>query len=64
MPDPFAESLHPRSNTFVIDAVRKRLKEPTDATDRDLITAHVARVDVQAEKLAIKLVRKKQSESQ
>jgi hypothetical protein len=44
--------------TVVIEAVRKRLKDSTDATDRDLITTHVARVDVQAEKLAIKLVRK------
>ena len=44
--------------TIVIEAVRKRLKDSTDATDRDLINTHVARVDVQAEQLAIKLARK------
>jgi hypothetical protein len=48
----------PEVETIVIEAVRKRLKDSTDATDRDLINTHVARVDVQAEKLAIKLVRK------
>jgi site-specific DNA recombinase len=43
---------------LVIDAVRKRLKESTASTDRDLVNNHVARVEVQAERLAIKLVRK------
>ena len=33
-------------------------KNSTVATDRDLINTHVARVEVQAERLAIKLVRK------
>ena len=43
---------------LVIKAVRKRLKDPTAPTGRDLINGYVARVDVQAKRLAIKLARK------
>jgi site-specific DNA recombinase len=42
--------------TLVIDAVRKRLKN--FATDSDLINSHVARVEVQSKRIAIKIVRK------
>jgi site-specific DNA recombinase len=42
---------------LVIDAVRKRLKNSSTA-DRDLINNRVARVEVQAKRLAIKLARK------
>ena len=48
----------PEVETLVIDAVRKRLNDSTAVTDRDLVNTHVARVEVQAEKLAIKLARK------
>ena len=43
---------------LVIDAVRKRLKDPTAATDRDLVNTHVVRVEVHAHRLAIKLIQK------
>jgi Protein of unknown function (DUF2924) len=36
----------------------KRLKDSTAATDRDLVNNHIARVEVQAKRLAIKLARK------
>ena len=48
----------PEVETLVIDAVRKRLKDSTTASDRDLISKHVDRVEVQAERLTIKLTRK------
>ena len=48
----------PEVETVVIDAVRKRLKDSTAITDHDLVNTHVARVEVHAEQLAIKLVRK------
>jgi site-specific DNA recombinase len=48
----------PEIETLVIDAVRKRLKDLTAATDCDLVNAYVTRVEVQATRLAIKLVRK------
>ncbi len=47
----------PEIETLVIDAVRKRLKDSTAATDRDLVNNHVARVEVQAKRLAVKLFR-------
>ena len=43
---------------LVVDAVRKRLNDFTAVTDRDLVNTHVARVEVQAKRLAIKLARK------
>ena len=43
---------------LVVGAVRKRLKDSTATTDRDLINTYVARVEVQAKRLAIKLARK------
>ena len=48
----------PEVETLVIDAVRKRLKDSTTATDRDLVNSHVARVEVQAKRIAITLLRK------
>ena len=48
----------PEVEALIVAAVRKRLKGFTVTTDRDLVNNHVARVEVQAEKLAIKLVRK------
>ena len=48
----------PEVERLVIDAVRKRLKGFTATTDRDLINTHVNRVEVQAERLVIKLARK------
>ena len=48
----------PEVETLVIDAVRKRLNGFTATTDRDLVNTHVDRVEVHAEQLAIKLVRK------
>jgi site-specific DNA recombinase len=48
----------PEIEALVIDAVRKRLKDFTAASDHDLVNNHVARVEVQAKRLAIKLVRK------
>ena len=47
----------PEIETFVIDAIRKRLKEPTTTTDRDLINANVGRVEVHADQIVIKLAR-------
>jgi site-specific DNA recombinase len=44
--------------TLVTDAVRKRLNDSTVVSDRALINSHVARVEVQAGRLAIKLVKK------
>ena len=43
---------------LVVDAVRRRLKDSTATTDRDLVNTHVARVEVQAKQLAIKLAQK------
>jgi hypothetical protein len=48
----------PEVEALVIDALRKRIKDSTAATDRDLVNNHVAHVEVQAERLAIKLARK------
>jgi site-specific DNA recombinase len=48
----------PEVETLVIDAVRKRLKDSTAVPDCDLVNTYVARVEVQATRLAIKLVRK------
>ena len=44
--------------TLIIDAVRKRLKEPTPTTDHDLINTNVGRVEVHAARIVIKLARK------
>jgi recombinase len=44
--------------TIVIEALRRRLKEPTATPDHDVISTHVDRVEVHAEQLAIKLARK------
>ena len=44
--------------TLVTDAVRKRRKDLTAVTDCELINTYVARVEVQATRLAINLVRK------
>ena len=44
--------------TLVIDAVRRRLKDPTATPDHDVISTHVDRVEVDAEQLAVKLARK------
>ena len=43
--------------TLVTDAVRKRLNVSAVVPDRDLINGHVARVEIQAERLAIKLTK-------
>jgi site-specific DNA recombinase len=43
---------------LVTDAVRKRLNESNVASDRDFINSHVARVEIQAERLAITLLKK------
>jgi site-specific DNA recombinase len=48
----------PEIETLVIDAVRKRLKDPTAVTDYDLVNTYVARVEVQATQIVVKLVRK------
>lgn len=48
----------PEVETLVINAVRERLKETTAATDRDLVNSHVARVEVQAKRIAITSLRK------
>jgi site-specific DNA recombinase len=48
----------PEVETIVIEAVRRRLKDSTAATDHELVNTHVTRVEVHAEQLAIKLVRK------
>ena len=48
----------PEIETLIIDAVRKRLKEPTPATDHDLINTNVGRVEVHAARIVIKLARK------
>jgi len=47
----------PEVETLVIDAVRKRLKDPTTPTDSDLIGANVDRVEIHADRIVIKLVR-------
>lgn len=47
----------PEIETLVVDAVRKRLKEPTATTDRDLINANIGRVEVQADRIVVKLAR-------
>ena len=47
----------PEIETLVIDAVRKRLKESTPATDRDLINANVGRIEIHADQIVIKLAR-------
>ena len=48
----------PEIETLVIDAVRKRLKDPTAVTDSDLVNTYAARVEVQATQIVVKLVRK------
>ena len=48
----------PEVETIVIEALRKRLKDSAAATDRDLIKTHVARIEVQAKQLVIKLAQK------
>jgi len=53
----------PEVEAFVIDAIRKRLKDSNAATDRDLVNKHVVRVEVQANRLAIKLVRKRKQKA-
>ncbi len=58
MPDLFVEFPAPEVETLVIDAVRKRLKNSIAVTDIDLVQTYVARIEVQATRLAIKLVRK------
>ena len=45
-------------DTLVTDAVRKRLKDSTVVSDRELTNSHVARVEIQAGRLAITLVKK------
>ena len=40
---------------LVVDAVRKRLREPTTTTDRDLTKAYVGRVEIHADRIVIKL---------
>jgi site-specific DNA recombinase len=42
---------------LVGQAVRKRLGDPASGSDRDLISSHVVRVEVQADQLAVKLNR-------
>jgi site-specific DNA recombinase len=48
----------PEIEALVTDAVRKRLNDSTVVSDRDLINSNVARVEIQAERLAIRLVKK------
>jgi site-specific DNA recombinase len=48
----------PEIETLVTDAVRKRLNDSAVVSDRDFINCHVARVEIQAERLAIKLIKK------
>jgi len=43
---------------LVVAAVRKRLKESTPATDRDLIHANVGRIEIHASRIVIRLARK------
>jgi site-specific DNA recombinase len=43
---------------LVVDAVRKRFNDSNAVTGYDLVNNHVARVEVQTERLAIKLARK------
>jgi site-specific DNA recombinase len=54
----------PEIETLVTDAVRKRLNDSTVVSDRDLINSHVVRVEIQAERLAIKLVKKDSKKSE
>lgn len=49
--------------TLVINAVRKRIKEPTTTTDSDLFNANVGRVEVHATRIVIKLARKSDRKS-
>jgi site-specific DNA recombinase len=42
--------------TLVIKSVRERLKLPASVDDRDLINAHIARVEIRPGKVVIKLV--------
>jgi site-specific DNA recombinase len=44
--------------TIVVDTVRKRLKDNTSTTDRELIDADVGRVEVHPDQLVVKLARK------
>lgn len=44
--------------TIVIEAVRKRLKENTSITDRELIDANVDKIEIHAAQIVIKLARK------
>ena len=48
----------PEIETLVIDAVRKRLKDSAAITDCDIVNTHLARVEVQATQIAVKLVQK------
>jgi site-specific DNA recombinase len=48
----------PEIEALIIDAVRKRFKDPTTVVDRDLINFRVARVEVHGKRLAVKLTRK------
>lgn len=44
--------------TIVVDVVRKRLRENTSTTDRELIDANVGKIEIHASQIAIKLARK------
>ena len=48
----------PEIETLVVDAVRKRLNEPTTTTNSDLINVNVGRVEVHVDRIMIKLARK------
>jgi hypothetical protein len=47
--------------TLVIKSVREYLKPPTPIDDRDIVNAHVARVEVQPEQLVIRLAHRHQA---
>jgi site-specific DNA recombinase len=47
----------PEIENLVVDAVRKRLKESTPATDSDLINANVGRIEIHADRIVIKLAK-------
>jgi DNA invertase Pin-like site-specific DNA recombinase len=48
----------PEVEALVVDAVRKRLKEPMPSTDRNLISENVGRVEIHATQIAIKMTSK------
>jgi hypothetical protein len=48
----------PEVEALVVDAVRKRLKEPTATTDHKLISENVGRVEIHASQIVIKVARK------